>query len=201
MGSRDPRIDAYIRKSAPFARPILTHLRKVVHEGCPAVEETIKWSFPHFTYHGILCAIAAFKAHCTFALSKAQLLEDEGLGKRPKAAMGHFGRITSLADLPPERTLVLLVKKAAALNEQGVKVPQPKRAPKPPLKMPADFEAALGRNKKARAAYEAFSPSHQREYLEWITEAKGEETRLRRIQTAVDWIAEGKPRNWKYMTR
>jgi uncharacterized protein YdeI (YjbR/CyaY-like superfamily) len=201
MASRDPRIDAYIRKSAPFARPILTHLRKVVHEGCPGVEETIKWSFPHFTYHGILCAIAAFKQHCTFAISKAALLGDEGLGRRPKEAMGHFGRITSLADLPPERTLVRIVKKAAALNEQGVRAPRPKRAPRPPLKMPADFHAALGKNKKALATYEAFSPSHQREYLEWITEAKGEDTRRRRIETALGWIAEGKPRNWKYMKR
>ncbi len=124
MGSRDPRVDAYIEKAAPFARPSLKHLRKVVHEGCPGVDETIKWSFPHFTYNGMLCAMAAFKQHCTFGFWKGALLKEEGLGTPSRDAMGQFGRITALADLPPGRTLVRLVKKAAALNEKGISAPR-----------------------------------------------------------------------------
>jgi len=198
MGTRDPRIDAYIEKSADFARPILAHLREVVHSACPEVEETVKWGMPHFQYQGMLCGMASFKAHCTFGFWKGKLIVDRG-GESAEQAMGQFGRITSVAGLPPKRVLAGYVKEAMRLNEEGVKTPR--RAPaktKRPAVVPDDLAAALRRNSKATAAFDAFSPSHRREYVEWITEAKREETRARRIATAVEWLAEGKSRNWKY---
>jgi uncharacterized protein YdeI (YjbR/CyaY-like superfamily) len=198
MGKKDPRIDAYIDRSASFAKPILKHLRKIVHAGCPAVEETIKWSMPHFDYKGVMCGMAAFKEHCSFGFWKAQLILPNDNEERD--AMGHFGRITSTADLPNEATLIKYVKKAAALNDSGTKVSgrtQPK--PRPALKVPAYFQTALRKNAKAKKTFEALSPSHRREYVEWITEAKREETRQQRLKTAMQWLAEGKARNWKYM--
>jgi uncharacterized protein YdeI (YjbR/CyaY-like superfamily) len=197
MPSRDPRIDAYIEKSADFAKPILRHLRDVVHEACPDVEEKMKWSFPHFDYKGMMCSMASFKEHCTFGFWKPELV----LGDAAKeGGMGQFGRITSVKDLPAKKVLAGYVKKAMRLNDEGVK---PKRAQKSKMKkrdidVPQDLVAALKKNAKARATFEAFSPSHRREYLEWITEAKREETRARRIAQAVEWMAEGKRRNWKY---
>jgi len=198
MGTKDPRVDAYIEKSQPFARPILRHLRKVVHAGCPEVEETMKWSFPHFDYKGIFCAMASFKAHCTFGFWKASLLE--GLGGTDNDAMGQFGRITSLDDLPPEKKLLALVKQAAKLNDAGIKAPRAERKAKPSLTPPEDFVAALRKNKKAQTAWDAFSPSHRREYLEWILEAKQPATRDRRIATTLEWVSAGKGRNWKYQS-
>jgi uncharacterized protein YdeI (YjbR/CyaY-like superfamily) len=198
MPKLDPRVDAYIAKSAPFAKPILTHIRTVVHSAWPDVEETMKWSFPHFDYKGTVCSMAAFKAHCTFGFWKAQLLTDGGDAGKSREAMGQYGRITSLDDLPDDRTLASLVKKAAALNEAGVTIPRVRKAPKPEVKPPAYLIAALKKNRKALATFEAFPPSHRREYVEWITEAKTDETRQRRVATAVEWMAEGKGRNWKY---
>jgi uncharacterized protein YdeI (YjbR/CyaY-like superfamily) len=198
MGKKDPRIDAYIDRSARFAKPILKHLRKIVHAGCPAIEETMKWSMPHFDYKGVMCGMAAFKEHCSFGFWKAQLILPNDNEERD--AMGHFGRITSIADLPNEATLIKYVKKAAALNDSGTKVPgrtQPK--PRPPLKVPAYLQTALRKNAKAKKTFEGLSPSHRREYVEWITEAKREETRQQRLKTAMQWLAEGKARNWKYM--
>jgi uncharacterized protein YdeI (YjbR/CyaY-like superfamily) len=197
MPSRDPRVDAYIEKSADFAKPILRHLRDVVHEACPDVEEKMKWSFPHFDYKGMMCSMASFKEHCTFGFWKPELV----LGDAAKeGGMGQFGRITSVKDLPAKKVLAGYVKKAMRLNDEGVR---PKRAQKSKMKkrdidVPQDLVAALKKNAKARATFEAFSPSHRREYLEWITEAKREETRARRIAQAVEWMAEGKRRNWKY---
>lgn len=196
MGSRDPRIDAYIAKSAEFSRPILTHLREVVHLGCPDVEETMKWSMPHFTHHGMLCGMAAFKEHCTFGFWKGALVVDAG--DRSADAMGQFGCIRTLKDLPPKRVLVGYVKRAAKLNEDGVKVPRAPRAARAALPVPAELTAALAKNRKALAAFEAFPPSHRREYVEWIAEARRDDTKQRRIAQAVAWMAEGKPRNWKY---
>jgi uncharacterized protein YdeI (YjbR/CyaY-like superfamily) len=197
MGTRDPRVDAYIARSAPFAQPILTHLRRVVHAACPDVEEGMKWSVPHFMHQGILCSMASFKQHCAFGFWKASLLE--GVGGRPAEAMGQFGRITSIEDLPAERTLRRLVKDAARLNEQGVKAPRRvSKKPRPDTAPPADLAAALKKNRKAAAAFQGLSPSHRREYLEWITEAKGEATRARRLATTLEWLAEGRRRNWKY---
>jgi hypothetical protein len=198
MGTRDPRIDAYIEKSADFARPILAYLRVVVHEACPTVDETLKWSAPHFDYRGIMCSMAAFNEHCAFGFWKASLVLDD---KNPKAqeAAGHFGRLRSVSDLPPKKTLVGYIKKAMALNEQEVQAPRPLKHPKKPLTAPSYFMTALKKNRKALATYESFPPSQKRDYVAWITAAKGEVTRERRLATAVEWIAEGKPRNWKYM--
>jgi uncharacterized protein YdeI (YjbR/CyaY-like superfamily) len=197
MGKRDTRVDAYIAKAAPFAQPILKHLREIVHGACPDVEETIKWSMPFFDYRGALCHFAAFKQHCAFGFWKGKLL----FGGDPLSedAMGQFGRIASLADLPPKKVLTAYVKQAAKLNESGVKLAKPKAAPKALPKAPDDLLAALKKNKKALATYEAFSPSSQREYVDWITGAKREETRAKRLADAVAWMAEGKQRNWKYM--
>ena len=200
MGTKDPRVDAYIEKAQPFARPILEHLRSTVHSACPGVHETMKWGFPHFDYKGIFCAMAGFKQHCTFGFWKGSLLmaSVKGMPSGVDKAMGQFGRITARADLPGERTLAGIVRAAARLNDERVAVPRRKAKPKPPLRVPPYFTAALRRNKKARVAFEGFPPSHRREYVEWVTEAKTEETRDRRLATAVEWIAEGKGRNWKY---
>jgi uncharacterized protein YdeI (YjbR/CyaY-like superfamily) len=197
MGARDPRIDAYIEKAADFARPILRHLRDVVHSASPEIDETMKWSFPHFTHRGIVCSMAAFKEHCTLGFWKASLiLPDDEKGEE---AMGQFGRITSLDDLPPRETLVGYVREAVRLNDEGVKVERsPKRKRARELEVPEAFRAALDRDPKAKATFEGFSRSHRNEYVEWITEARRDETRDRRIRTAIEWLAEGKPRNWKY---
>lgn len=197
MGTLDPRVDAYIARSAHFAKPILTHLREVVHEACPPVEETIKWGAPHFDYHGMMCSMAAFKAHCAFGFWKASLVLDDNNPKSQEAA-GHFGRITSVADLPPKKTMIGYIKKAMELNEQAVRPKRRPKHPKKPLKVPPYLTAALKKNKKALTTFESFPPSHQREYVEWITEAKREETRERRLATALEWMAEGKAMNWKY---
>jgi uncharacterized protein YdeI (YjbR/CyaY-like superfamily) len=199
MATKDPRIDAYIAKSADFAKPILKHLRKVVHAGCPDVQETMKWSMPHFDYKGVMCGMAAFKEHCAFGFWKADLILDRDKQKE-KSGMGSFGCIKSFDDLPAEKTLIGYVKKAAALNEAGIKAPgrtQPKK--RKSLPMPEDFSAALKKNAKAQKTFENFSPSHRREYIEWITEAKRDETRKQRLATSTKWLAEGKARNWKHM--
>jgi uncharacterized protein YdeI (YjbR/CyaY-like superfamily) len=198
MARKDPRIDAYIAKSAEFAKPILKHLRKVVHAGCPEVEETMKWSMPHFDYKGVMCRMAAFKQHCAFGFWKETLIFDpDKIGE--KTAMGSFGCIKSLADLPNEKTLIGYVKKAAALNEAGIKAPgraKPKK--REPIEVPDYFTAALKKNAKARKTFDNFAPSKQREYLEWVTEAKREVTRTERLASSIQWLSEGKPRHWKY---
>lgn len=199
MGSKDPRIDAYIFKSADFAKPILKHLRKIVHAGCPKVEETLKWSRPHFDYKGVMCGMAAFKQHCVFGFWKESLILDSGKAAE-KTAMGSFGCIKSLADLPSEKTLIDYVKKAAALNDAGIKAPgrtKPKK--REPLEVPDYFSTALKKNAKARKTFEDFPPSKRRDYLEWVTEAKREETRQERLATSIKWLAEGKARHWRYM--
>jgi len=200
MAHHDPRIDAYIAKSADFAKPILQRLRDIVHEACPEVEETLKWGMPSFLYAGgILCGIAAFKQHVSFGFWKHELVMD-GAGRD---GMGSFGKMTRPSDMPPKRELMALIRKAMRLNEQGVKTPRVRKtaAPTPPPKAPDDLLAALKKNRKASVAFAAFSPSQQREYAQWISDAKREETRLRRLAQAIEWIAEGKPRHWKYMKR
>jgi len=196
MPGRDPRVDAYIAKSADFARPILTHLREVVHAACPQCEETLKWGMPTFMHHGILCGIAAFKQHCTFGFWKHKLVVGAG---RYDEAMGQFGCITKVADLPSKKILSGYIKKAMQLNEEGVSVPRAIGGRRPPPRTPGDLAAALKKNAKAAATYKTFSPSAKREYVDWITEAKTDATRLKRLTTAVEWMAEGKQRNWKYM--
>ena len=197
MATRDPRVDAYIERAQPFARPILTHFRKTVHAACPDVEETMKWRFPHFDYKGMLCSIASFKEHCAITFWKAALLQDS-IPATAKTAMGQFGRITSVSELPPGKVLTALVRRAAALNDSGVKTPRRPRTARAPLDPPPAFVAALKKSRKARATYDGLPPSHRREYLEWIVEAKTEPTRERRIATAVGWLTDGKSRNWKY---
>ncbi|HET8666773.1 MAG TPA: YdeI/OmpD-associated family protein [Terriglobales bacterium] len=198
METRDKRIDDYICKSAEFAQPILRELREIVHEACPAVEETMKWSFPHFMYKGMLCSMASFKQHCAFNFWKGDLI----LGDEQKSAdaMGQFGRITSLKDLPSRRTLLKYLAEACRLNDGGVQRPAtPKpRTEKKRLEVPSDFEAALKKNKKALATFEAFPFSKRKDYVEWVEEAKTDDTRGRRLQTSIEWLAEGKSRNWKY---
>jgi len=201
MGRRDPRVDDYIAKAAPFARPILRHVRELAHKGCPQVMETIKWSFPHFDHHGIIFGMAAFKQHCAIGFWKGELVLRKSAGD--DGAMGHFGKITSLSDLPSDRQFVACVRKATALNEKGVGKPRvrPTARAREPLTIPDYFAAALAKNKKAAANFERFSRSHKKEYLDWTIEAKREKTREQRLRTAIEWIAEGKPRNWKYMRR
>jgi uncharacterized protein YdeI (YjbR/CyaY-like superfamily) len=199
MGSHDARVDAYIAKSQDFAKPILTHLRDLVHATCPEVEETMKWSFPHFMYQGMLCSMAAFKEHCSFGFWKSSLVL-ENTHSEPEDGAGSFGRITKLSDLPSKKVLAGYIKKAMKLNEDGVKNPAPAK-PKAPQEVviPDDLVKALHGNAAAKATFDKFSPSHKREYIQWITEAKAEATRTKRLQTALEWMAQGKPRNWKYM--
>ena len=195
MPTIDPRIDAYIAASPAFAQPILTHVRGVIHAACPDVEETMKWSRPHFQYKGMLCQMSAFTAHCALGFWKGSILfPDAG----DKEAMGHFGRITSVKDLPSKKELGAIVKQAMKLNDEGVKTPaRPKTAPKE-LIVPADLAAALKTNKAAQKVFDAGSTSFKREYVTWIEEAKAEATRQRRMEQAIEWLAEGKARNWKY---
>lgn len=200
MPKKNPKVDAYIAEAAPFARPILKHLRKVVHAGCPGVEEVIKWGMPHFEYKGNLAGMAGFKKHCAFGFWKSALVLGPEKAKR-QDAMGQFGCITILADLPEEKTLLGYVRKAAELNEKGISEPrQTKPKTKGPrvLEVPDDITAALGKNAKARKTFENFSYSHRKEYVEWITEAKRPETRQRRFATMLEMLAEGKSRHWKY---
>lgn len=198
MASHDPRIDTYIAKSAEFARPILERLRAVIHEACPGVEETLKWSMPSFVHAGgILCGMAAFKAHVSFGFWKHALVMGEGASRD---GMGSFGKMAMLRDVPPKKVLIPLIRKAMALNEQGVKTPGARKSstPKPPPTVPEDLAAAFKKNAKARKTFDGFPPSQQREYTEWIEEAKREETRAKRLAEAVQWLAEGKRRHWKY---
>jgi len=202
-GSWLPAADLYIAKSAPFAQPILFYLREVVHEGAPDVVEEMKWSRPFFVYKGIILGnISAFKEHCAFGLwgaEVAQVLRADGVAS--KDAMGTFGRITSIEDLPPRKKLVAYVKRAATMIDEGTRtkslVRQTKVA-KPALEIPEAFATAFKKNKTAGKQFDAMSPSCRREYIEWVADAKRDETRDKRIATAMEWIAEGKSRNWKY---
>jgi len=197
----DPRIDAYVEKKADFAKPVLKHLRQLVHKACPGVEETIKWGMPYFDYKGnALCGMAAFKEHCTFLFWKAKLMKDPEkiLQVEDRGAMGNFDRITSLKDLPSDKILIAYIKEATKLNENDIKLPPRKKVTVAELKMPVDFAAALKKNKKAQTVFDNFSPGKRKDYIQWITEAKTEPTKIKRIETAVEWIAEGKGRNWKY---
>ncbi len=199
MGKKDPRVDDYIAKSAEFARPILKHIRGLVHEGCPEVEETLKWSMPSFVYKGLLCGMAAFKEHATFGFWKHELVVGEAT---KQDGMGQFGRITSLKDLPSDKTLLSYIRKAAQLNDAGIKAPSKTRVKpgaKRELAVPDYLMAALKKNKQALTNFEKFSYSHKKEYVEWLTGAKREETRQKRLATALTWIAQGKSQNWKYM--
>jgi uncharacterized protein YdeI (YjbR/CyaY-like superfamily) len=198
MPKTDPRVDAYIKKAKPFAQPILNHLRKAVHRAVPEVEETMKWSTPHFDYKGMFCGVAAFKEHVGFGFWKAALLQKHLPGPGGLSSAGQFGKIASIDDLPSEKELARILKIAKKLNDDEVKAPPTRKGPRPALKAPADLLAALAKNKKAMATFENFPPGQRREYIAWVTEAKQAATRETRIKTAVQWMAEGKIRNWKY---
>jgi uncharacterized protein YdeI (YjbR/CyaY-like superfamily) len=185
--------DAYIAKAAEFARPILLKVRRLMHEACPDIEEVMKWGHPHFDYQGPVAHVAAFKEHAAFGFWKAKLLSDSSM------SMGRE-KLTDVSQLPPDKVLLRLIREAVDLNIRGVKTPKSQKPPKKPLTPPDYFVAALQKNKKAEAAFNAMSPSHRREYLEWLIDAKQEATRQKRLATAIEWIAEGKPRNWKYMS-
>ena len=192
--SRDPRIDAYIAGRAAFARPILKHLRATVHGACPEVEEAIKWSSPHFVYRDRpLCMMAAFKAHAVFGFWKGELVTGTD-----RDAMGQFGRLASLADLPDEAILAGLIRKAMAITDSGEPAKRPLKHPKPSVEPPEDLREALAGNAAAARTFAGFPEGQRRDYVDWIVEAKRPETRARRLAQAVEWLAEGKRRNWKY---
>ena len=198
MSTTDPRVDAYIAAAAPFARPLLAHLRGVVHAGCPDAVETIKWGMPFFMHRGRpLANFAAFQQHCGFGFWRARGAAETDQGDE---AMGQFGRITALTDLPPKRELVRLVREAVARIDAQAAVPRTpqRRVAAVPPEVPPELAAALARNAAARRTFEAFPPSRQRDYTEWIAEAKRDETRAKRLAQALEWLAEGKPRHWKH---
>lgn len=202
----DPRIDAYINKSAEFAQPILHHFRMLVHKVCPNVQETVKWGFPHFDYaDGPMCSIASFKKHCAITFWKAALMKNSGKlleMAKTEEAMGHLGRITALKDLPNDRVLANYIKDAIKLNDQGIKRSNRSGSlNKKETDIPGYFKKALAKNKKAHATFEGFSPTNKKEYVTWVTGAKTEATRISRLHTAVEWMAEGKTRHWKYMKK
>ncbi len=201
-GDDSARIDAYIAKSADFAKPILRKIRKLFHQACPQLEEQIKWGCPHFDYKGMLGGMAAFKNHVSFGFWKSKLMSDPKklFTTGPKASMCVI-KAGSPAELPPDRVLIQYVKEAASLNDKDIKAPRTPARTRKPLQTPADLTAALKKNAKARATFTAFSPSRKGEYIQWITEAKRDETRRKRLATAIQWMAAGKPRNWKYMPK
>jgi uncharacterized protein YdeI (YjbR/CyaY-like superfamily) len=204
VGTREPKVDVYIAKAQPFAQDILAHLRDVVHGACPEIEEAMKWSMPFFTYKGsLLCNMAAFKAHCAFGFWLGeQVLGTDASGE----AMGQLGRITSVKGLPTRTQLTQWVHHAMALTDAGVKNTRDTGAAKTPAKkaaaktvaVPVELAKALQRDAKAKAVFDAFSPSHRREYVEWIADAKKPETKERRIAQALEMLANGQSRNAKY---
>ncbi|HEY2649032.1 MAG TPA: YdeI/OmpD-associated family protein [Puia sp.] len=201
MPEMDPRVDAYIEKAAPFAKPILLKLRKLIFQACPEAKETIKWSFPNYeAYGGMLCSMAAFNEHCSMGFWKASLLKDPEkiLHLADKNSMGHLNKLITLKNLPSDKILQSYLREAAQLNKDKVKVTKPKTAPKKELPLPKALAAALKKSKKALATFDAFPPSQRREYIEWIVEAKTEETLNKRLATTIEWLEEGKIRHWKY---
>ena len=201
MPTKDKRIDAYIAKAQPFAKPVLKHLRELLHEACPECEETLKWSMPSFMYHGkILAGMASFKQHATFGFWNQNLMSDpHGLFEAPDIAMGSIGRIEDISDLPKDRIMLSYIKESMRVIDSGEKrvAKHPPKAKKE-LEVPDYLTKALKKNAAAKKTFEAFSPSNKREYVEWITEAKTEATRYKRLDQALEWMAEGKSRNWKY---
>ena len=204
MLKKDKRVDAYIARSADFAKPIMSHLRQLVHAACPDVEETMKWSFPHFDYKGnMMCSMAAFKQHCAFGFWKASLIKDKHklLSSLSETAMGHFGQIKKLADLPSDKIITEYIKEAMRLNDKGITFTKAKTSEKKELIVPDYFKKALSKNKKASQTFEKFSYTNKKEYVSWVTEAKTEETKNQRLATSIEWMIEGKIRNWKYIKK
>lgn len=198
----DPKVDAYIAKAQPFAQPILMRIRTVVHKACKNLEEKIKWGFPHFDYNGkMMCSMAAFKQHCALNFwlgADIKSLQPFVKTSDDERGMGQLGRITSIKDLPSEKELIKIISEAMELSDKGTVLKRADPAKVAELPLPDDFKKLLAKNKKAKEVFEKFPPSHRKEYLQWIIEAKTDETRQRRMVTALEWIAEGKGRNWKY---
>ena len=189
--STDPRVDAYIEAAQPFARPILTKVRAVVHAAVPDAAETMKWSMPFFTLNGRdVAMMAAFKVHAGVGIFDGSAM---GGGE----AMSNCGKLATVDDLPAD--LPARLQTAAVLAAQGK--PMRAAAPRPPkaeIAMPDDLAAALAAYPAAAAQFTAFPPGARREYLEWVTSAKQPTTRAKRIETTVAQAAEGKRLNWKY---
>lgn len=199
MGSRDPRVDDYIAAAEPFARPVLRKFRSLVHKGCPRVEETIKWGAPSFEYKGMLAGMASFKQHVSYGFWKAKLMHDpERILKSAPGESNFSFKAASRDDMPGDDVLIAYVREARRLNDEGVKAPASRRKPRKQLVVPPDFKKALAANRKARATFDGFPWSKQRDYVEWLTGAKRQATRDKRLATAIEWLAEGKSRNWKY---
>jgi hypothetical protein len=199
MPTQDHRIDQYIAAAAPFAKPILTHIRNLVHTACPEVQETMKWSFPHFDYKGMMISMAAFKAHCTLNIWKGALIPGIPVVGEGDKAMGQFGRLTEIGDLPPHDRLLEIFREAKRLNDENIRLPQkPRELAVKELVIPDYFTETLTNHPKALETWDKFSYSHRKEYIEWITGAKTEATRLKRLATAMEWMSEGKTYMWKY---
>jgi uncharacterized protein YdeI (YjbR/CyaY-like superfamily) len=195
----DPRVDTYIEKAAEFAQPILRHFRALVHKAEPKIEEAMKWSMPFFLHQGIVCNMAAFKNHASINFWKGNLIFD-GDTKKREEALGNFGKLTSVTQLPADRVMIGYIRKAVELNTKGVKKPAREKKDKAELTVPAELASSLRKNKAASIAFDKFSYSHRKEYIDWISGAKREETRQKRVAQAVEWISRGKPQNWRYMS-
>lgn len=206
MGKKDKQIDIYIANAQPFAQPILTHLRKLIHATCPDVEEGTKWGMPHFGYKGMMCSMAAFKQHAVFGFWKAAIMNDPHkiFIQRGETAMGHLGQLKDLSDLPSDKILIQYIKEAKRLNDENIKLPPRNKSSektKKELVVPDYLLNVLKKNKAAYKTFKDFSYSHKKEYIEWITEAKTEETKNKRIATTLEWLEEGKGKNWKYESK
>ena len=197
MKNANPQVDAYIAKAAPFAQPIIRKLRALFHKACPDIEEKIKWGAPSFEHKGMVGGVAAFKNHASFGFWRQDALPDP-LSLFRGSGFVASGKITDVSQLPPDKVLLTYIRNAVKLNEKGPP-PRKKGKPKPPPKVPPDFLAALRKNRKAMATFDSFPLSQKREYIDWITEAKRPETRKTRLATSIQWLSEGKRRNWKYM--
>lgn len=199
---KNPQVDAYIKNAAPFSQPIMKHLRELVHKVCPDVEENIKWGVPSFEYKGLWCGFASFKEHCTFGFWKAGIMKNakDFQSEEKRGSMGNLGRLTNIKDLPSDKLIISWLKESMLLNEKGIKVPKDvTKHPKKVITTPDWFIEAVKKNKKAWATFDNASASFKKEYVEWVTDAKTEETRNKRLQQSIEWMAEGKHRNWKYM--
>ncbi len=191
--AKNPKVDEYIANAADFAQPILKKVRVLVHQAHPDIEENIKWGMPSFDYKGIVCHLAAFKQHCSFGFFKHKLIK----GLEGDGGMNSFGQLKSIADLPKDELLITYIKEAVLLNEQGVKLPK-KATPKRALKVPAELQAALDKNPKAKEVFDNFAYTHRKEYVGWIVEAKRPETKEKRINQTIELLQENKRKNWKY---
>lgn len=206
MAKKDKRVDAYIEKAQPFAKPILNKLRQLIHKANPHVEETIKWGMPSFEYKGPFCSFAAFKQHAVFGFWKYKLINDpngflQEISNKGGTAMGNMGRMTDVKNLPADNYIIDFIKQAKKLNDDGVKMPPRIKKAATSMALPPAMLRAIKSNKKALQVWNSFSTSHKNEYVEWITEAKTDETCSKRTETMLQWLQEGKSRNWKYMKK